>query len=218
MKHPDAQDFLRMFTALGREFSAILTITLSPSLGQAFRRAQEAAENYSGPASIQIIDSHTTAVGLGWIIQCAAKAAADGDSIHKIEHLVRATIPSVYTLFCIPGLTYLAEAGYLSPAQAIIGEMMGLLPIYSIEDDHLTPMEKVRTHRHLLEAFQEFIDEFTAPHHVAIVRGHDQNLRTSPLREYMEAAFPCTPFSEHPMGKYLAAILGPQSVGLIIIE
>jgi fatty acid-binding protein DegV len=128
-------------------------------------------------------------------------------------------IPHIYILFCIPDLMYLARAGHMDRAQAMVGEIMGMLPIFTLEEGRLVPMEKVRTPRHLFEAFQDFMGEFESPTHIALVHGVNHNaLRTRPLRQYMEEFFPETPFSEHPIQPHLAALFGPQSIGLVVSE
>ena len=216
---PSVQAFSSYFTQLSREYEEILVITLAASLSPLGRYAGEAAAQYTNHATIQVVDSQTTAIGLGLLVQIAAEAATAGAPISEIERLVRAAIPRVYMLFCIPEMNYLAEAGYLSRSQAVVGEMMGLLPIFVLEEGRLTPMLKVRTQRHLLESFQEFIDEFNDPYHVALIQGtNHMHLRARPLREYVEGNFPFTPFSVHSIGAYLSALFGPQCVGLVVME
>jgi DegV family protein with EDD domain len=189
------------------------------ALGPAARCAAEAAAQRSNHTTIQVIDSQTTAIGLGLLAQMAAEAAADGASIHAIEQRVRAAIPRVYMLICIPQMSCLAQAGYLSRSQAVVGEMLGLLPIFALEDGRLTPMLKVRTQRHLLESFQEFIDEFTDPYHVALIQGPTQaRLHARTLHDYVAGSFPNAPFSVHPAGEFLAALFGAQCVALVVME
>jgi fatty acid-binding protein DegV len=107
----------------------------------------------------------------------------------------------------------------LSYAQAVVGEMLGWLSIFALEEGRLTPMEKVRTPRHMLETFQEFVGEFSNPHHVAFVRGVGRDIPHSrPLREFIAGNFPRTSFSEHSLGRHLSALLGPHSLGLVIME
>jgi len=219
LEAPGVHEYSRFFAQLNREYDAILTITLSSSLSPAGLHARAAATQFGTRASIQVVDSQTTAVGLGLLVQAAAEAAKAGLPLTQIENLVRAAIPRIYMLVCIPELAYLAEGGYLTRSQATVGEMLGLLPIFALEDGRLTPMEKVRTQRHLFESFEEFIDEFDDPYHVALVRGINHNtIRTRPLREYVQQSYPETPFSEHNMNAHLAALLGPQSIGLVVVE
>jgi DegV family protein with EDD domain len=215
---PSAQIFSSYFTQLSRDYDNILVITLAASLSPMVHYAEEAASQYTNHATIQVVDSQTTAIGQGLLVQIAAEAAVGGASIQEIERLVRATIPRVYMLFCIPEMNYLAEAGYLSRSQALVGEMMGLLPIFVLEEGRLTPMQKVRTQRHLLESFQEFIDEFSDPYHVALIQGNHTHLRAHLLREYVEGSFPHTPFSVHTIGAQLSELFGPQCMGLVVME
>lgn len=216
---PTRQVFSDYFTRLSREFDHILIIPLSSFLSPMLHWAEEAACQYTNHATIQVVDSQTTAIGLGLLVQIAAGAAVAGASLVEIEQLVRATIPRVYMLFCIPEMNYLAEAGFLSCSQAFVGEMLGLLPIFTLEEGRLTPMAKVRTQRHLLESLQEFIDEFSDPYHVALIQGTGlTHLRARPLREYVEGSFPQTSFSVHAIGAHLATLFGPQCIGLVVME
>ncbi len=216
---PKPQEFLYFFSQLGRSYDTVMVIVLSSFLGPNVRNAQEAVDQYNNHGTIQVIDSLTTAVGLGLLVQAAAGLAAQGGTYQEIEQWVRSAIPRIYMLFCIPELTYLAAAGIINYSQAVVGEMMGLLPIFALEEGRLSPMEKVRTQRHLFESFQEFIDEFENPSHIALLHGTSHvTLRTRPLRAYVQENFPDTPFSEHAINSHIAAMFGPQSIGLVIME
>ena len=216
---PSQQDFIQLFGLLSREYDTILVLTLSALLSPATSQALSASVQYSNHATVEVIDSQTIGLGLGFLVQEAAAAASAGAPLADIERQVRVSIPRIYMLFCIPELTILAHSGYMDYSQALVGEMMGMLPIFVIEEGRLTPMEKVRTKRHLFEAFQEFMNEFDTPAHIALVRGADHNaIRSRPVRQYIREAFPETPFSEHALSTHLAALFGYQSTGLVIME
>jgi len=216
---PSPQEFIRFYVQLSREYDTIFVLTLSSLLNPVNRSALCASAQYSNHATINVIDSQTTGIGLGLLVQAAAAAAAAGAPPAEIERQMRASIPRVYMLFCIPELRYLAHSGYMDHSQALVGEMMGMLPIFAIEEGRLTPMEKVRTQRHLFESFLEFINEFDAPSTIALMRGANHNtLRTRPVRQYVQETFPDTLFSEHAIAPHLAALFGPQSTGLVIMD
>jgi fatty acid-binding protein DegV len=104
-------------------------------------------------------------------------------------------------------------------AQAVAAEMMGMLPIFAFEEGRLVPMEKVRTPRHLFEAFQDFMGEFESPAQIALLRSSGRgSLRTGPLRQFVKDTFPGTLFSEYPVQPHLAALFGPHSIGLFVVE
>ncbi len=216
---PSPQEFIRFYAQLSRAYDKIFVLTLSSLLNPTTRFALSASVQYSNHATINVIDSQTTGIGLGLLVQEAAAAAAAGAPPAEIERRLRVSIPRIYMLFCIPELTYLAHSGYMDYSQALVGELMGMLPIFAIEGGRLTPIEKVRTQRHLFESFQEFMNEFDAPAYIALARGASHNTnRTRHVRQYVQETFPNTPFSEHAIAPHLAALFGPQSTGLVIME
>jgi DegV family protein with EDD domain len=208
-----------LYARLGAQYDAILVLSLSSLLAPVMEHAMLAAEQYGNQAAVEVIDSQTIAAGLGLLVQDAAAAAAEGASLADIEQRVRKAIPHIYTLFCIPQLTYLARAGIMDTSQALAGEMLGMLPLFTLEDGQLTPMEKVRTVRHIFESFQNFLSEFESPSRIALVRGITFTpVRTRPIRQYIQESFPEALFSEHPVCPTVAALFGAQTTGLFIMD
>ncbi len=216
---PSPEDFLRYYTHLGQKYDSILVLTLSSYLSQAMQNALLARSQFSNHCSVEVIDSQSVSIGLGMLVQAAAAAASQGLPTADIERKIRVAIPHIYLLFCIPELMCLANAGHMNRSQAMVGELMSMLPIFTLEDGRLVPSEKVRTPRHLFEAFQDFMTEFESPTHIALVHGSNHNtLRIRPLRQYMQELFPHTPFSEHAIPPHVTALFGSQSIGLFVSE
>jgi DegV family protein with EDD domain len=216
---PSLTEFARYYSQLSREYDTIFVLTLSSLLNPTMGVAISASTQSGTAATIEVIDSQTTGIGLGLLVQAAAAAVAAGASPADIEQQMRAFIPRIYMLFCIPELTYLAHSGFMDYSQALVAEMMGMLPIFVLEDGRLAPMEKVRTQRHLFESFLEFINEFEAPAHIALMRAATHSTsRSRAVRQYIQETFPGTCFSEHTIAPHLAALFGPQSTALVIME
>lgn len=216
---PSPQEFIRFYAELSREYDTIFVLTLSSLLNPTTGFALSASKEYCNHAKINVIDSQSIGIGLGLLVQTAAAAAACGTPPAEIEQRLRVAIPRIYMLFCIPELTYLAHSGYMDFSQAVVGELMGLLPIFAIEGGRLVPVEKVRTQRHLFESFQEFMNEFDSPAYIALARGTSHNtIRTRHVRQYVQETFPHTLFSEHGLAPHLAALFGPQCTGLVIMD
>jgi DegV family protein with EDD domain len=216
---PSSQDFTRYYARLSHDYDSIVVFTLSSLISTTMEHARLASQQYNNSATVEVIDSQTTAIGLGMLVQLAARAASDGASLKEIVRLLRVSIPRVYMLFCIPELTYLARSGNMDYAQAIVAEMMGMLPIFAFEEGRLVPMEKVRTSRHMIETFQNFMGEFETPARIAVMRSFGRgSLHTSSLRQFVKETFPGTLFSEHPVQPHLAALFGPRSIGLFIMD
>jgi DegV family protein with EDD domain len=219
LKTPRVEKICELFLSLSSKFDEIIAITTSSHLCDFFSAVQQAASRVNGRLPIQIIDSATTSVGLGLLVQNAAGMASNGVASAEVEALVRSQIPHIYSVFCIPSLTYLYYSGFLDKAQATIGEMLGLFPIFTLEDGQLSPMEKVRNSRLAFDYFQEFLDEFDNLQHIALLQSNPPLIQEAKfLREFVTENFQHTPFSEHPINLPLATIFGSRGFGLFAME
>jgi DegV family protein with EDD domain len=216
---PTVEEFQEVFSNLARKYSEIVTIVVSSHLNPVITTAKEAALAAEGPARIHVIDSQTTAVGLGLLVQAAANGARTGSNGMEITRLVRGMVSKIYTVFCVQSLSYLYKSGHLDPAQAIVGEMLNVMPFLILENGRLVPIQKVRSSRHLVDILHEFIMEFSNLEHIAIIQGvppFEQEARN--LRDRINAEDTSPSFSEHTLGAALASILGPRSLGVVVWE
>ena len=216
---PTVDEIKKTYLQLGQEYNEILAIFMSSHLSPLFQNAQEAAEAVRGRVAVQVVDSQNISVGLGTLVQAAAEAATRGVLSTEVERLLRGIIPHIYAVLCIPNLTYLNQSGFIGSAQSIVGEMLSLLPIYTLEDGWLTPVEKARNYRQLMDYLQEFIDEFSDLDHIAFIQSvppmvHEARI----LREHASMLFPKTPFSEHTFSLPAAVLFGPKTLGVFAME
>lgn len=214
---PSADEFEARFQQLGQVYDAIVAVLHAGSLTKTMENAQEAAKRLEGQVDVTVIDSGTTALGLGILIQEASAAALEGKDAGEIELLVRSLIPRVYSVFAIPSLSYMQQAGYLNYSQALLGEYLKVLSVYVLDQGELTPTQKARNYRQLVDVLHEFICEFPKLEHIAILQGSPPfETETRALRERIAEDFPDTPISEHIINAPLATLIGPHSLGLFV--
>lgn len=216
---PSVAHFETLFTSLSQHYDDIIAILASSSLNPVSLNAHKAAEATQGRSRVTVIDSQTTSVGLGLMVQTAAEGVAQGVRAPEIERVVRAMIPHTYMMICTPALSYLYHAGFVDQAQAFVGEMLGLMPVFTLEEGVLSAVEKVRNTRGLVDYMQEFVCEFEDLQHIAYLQStpplsHEARM----MREHAQTCFPTTPFSEHTINLPLATLIGPHSVGLVAVE
>ncbi len=216
---PTVEDFVHAMRELSTNSDAIICILSSDRLFHNLANASQAAELAKGSASIQIIDSQTTGLGLGLLIQSVARAAISERNPARFSRLVRGLLAHVYSAFVLYNLHPLALHGQLDIAQAAAVEMLGLLPFYVMEGGRLVPMRKARSSRQVIDLLLEFAGEFSQLNHIAVVEGpihHEQDLRS--LRERLAQAFPDTMVSEHTLGASLVTLFGAHTLGLAALE
>ena len=216
---PSIEEFQEMYISLGRVYDDLLVILLSAQLSDAYENAQKAANLLKGARPIQVINSQATSVGLGLLVQAAAESLSGGSTIIEAERLVRSMIPHVYTLICTPSLSYLHYAGFLDHAQATIGEMMGIYPIFTLEEGRLTSLDKVRNYRYALEYFQEFLEEYDDLRHITLLQSIPPNTQEARiLRQFAQECFPDISYTEHAMNLPFSILFGPKAMSLIVVE
>jgi len=216
---PSEDKFIQWFNALGQDFNEILVVLQASSLSKAYQNALQAAASLQGSYLIQVINSQTTSAGLGTLVQIAAEAIKRGGSVTEVEHIIRNQVPHTYSVFCTPGLSYLYYAGVVDHAQAVVGELLNFLPVFTLEEDRLNALEKVRNYRATLEFFTEFLEEFEDIRHIALIQSIPPLiLETRGLRQMFQEMYPAASYSEHNLNPPLAVLFGPRLLGLIILE
>ncbi len=216
---PSPKQFALLFQSLAQYYSEIIVLLSSSKLTHAFENASKAEREVQGRTKVIIIDSMTISTGLGLLVQTAAQYVSQGLSAYEIERSIRSMIPHIYMMICTPYLSYLHFAGFVDEAQAFVGEMLGLMPIFVLEEGQISAVEKVRNLRGLADFMQEFVLEFDNLSHIAFIQSvpsitHEVRL----IREAVQNNYPSSPFSEHTINLPLATLIGPRSVGLIVVE
>jgi DegV family protein with EDD domain len=218
---PTEDQILQFFAAIEEErlYDQVLGIFTSSNLSPFYEIIKKTMEGHNGRLRIQMVDSQTLSIGLGFLVQAAADLLIRQGSLVDGEHLVRSLIPHIYSVFCTPGLSYLYHSGFIDFAQAMVGEYLGMFPLFTIEDGHFSPLEKVRNHRQVLDFFQEFLDEFENLQHISLVQNSSPNPQDGRLlREHVQENHPKTPFTEHSISPALATQIGPQASALFAFE
>ncbi len=215
---PSQAEFEDLFRSAGGKYDGVLAILHSSKFSPAAERAQEAAQVLNGTVPVRVIDSHTVSLGLGLIVQAAAAAAEGGMPLPELDLYARSLIPKNYGMLCIPGLTYLQRAGQVNPSQAIVGEYLDILQVFTLDNGELVPTQKARNARHLVDILVEFLSEFFNLEHIAIMQGAPSfEQETRGLRERLNEERPGIPISEQIINAPFASLIGPHSLGVFAL-
>src|SRR5690606_34819984 len=219
LKAPPVDEFAKLYARLNQHTDQILSIHLSSGLSDVWNNARQATRTLLGRCEIEVVDSLTTSVGLAMLVEEAARVAVDGANLEEVVHAVRAMISRIYSVFYVDSLDYLRHNNLLSEAQALLGAMLEIKPVLSIEEGELIPIEKVRTDSQGIDRLVEFALEFTDFAELVILQHtpHDNDLTTM-LRERLSLEFPDRHFPATLYGPSLGALIGPNAIGMMICE
>lgn len=217
MHAPSEEAMAELFGGLHEEFDEILSLHISGDLSATCAVARAASQRYLGRCDIVVMDSLSMSLGLGMMVEAAAEEAAAGASLDDVVRLVRGMIPHVYMVFLTDAIEYLDREKRIRPSQAVLGAMVGIKPLLTLDDGKLVPMEKVRTRALGVEKLLDFIYEFAHVERLAIAQssfGED----TALLLEGLEAQYPDWDIPVYTYGPSLAARLGLNALGVAIYE
>ena len=217
VESPSVSEMRGVFGGLGQVADKIVCIHTSTSLNDIAEVARQAAASYAGRQRIVVLDTATTSVGVGLIVEAAARAAADGASLAEVVRIVRGMIPHMYALILSDSLAFLEAWGRLGPAQTLLGTMLGLKPIATMEDGDLLPIEKVRSYSRAIDKLFEFIIEFSHVEQMYLLQ-HEFESEAAQLLERLELAFPDREFPVIGYPPSLAVHIGPRALGVLVYE
>ncbi len=216
---PTADEFQDVYSRLARRTDQIISLHSSASLSLVCREAESAASSFLGRCDIVVVDSETLSLGLGILVQEAARMADESIPLPSILRRIRGIIPHIYIVLITDTLDYLEHSGLISPAQAILGSMLGIKPFLDLEEGAIIPMEKVRSRERAIDKLADFANEFSAIEQMIILQSTlYPTEETRMLQERLELV---APGKEHPImlyGPLLASHIGPDGMGLIVYE
>lgn len=123
---------------------SVVSVHLSRDLSGTWEAARLAAEEV-GVDRVRVVDSRSTAMGLGFATLAAAAAAADGANAAEVERVATDTASRTRTFFCLQTLEYLRLGGRIGPATALLGTALAVKPLLHVSGGRIEPLEKVRT-------------------------------------------------------------------------
>ena len=155
---PSVADFIEVFSRLAEEADGIAAILVSDELSGTLNSARMAKESLPD-VPIEIVDTRSVSVQLGFIVLAAARAAAAGADLQTVVDTARAMIGHSNVYFVVDTLEYLHRGGRIGAAARLFGTALNLKPLLAIREGIVQPVTKVRSRRKALATLIELLDE-----------------------------------------------------------
>jgi DegV family protein with EDD domain len=123
--------------------SGVVSVHLSAKLSGTYEAACLAAAEVGD--QVTVVDSGTTAMGLGFAALAAATAAANGQNLSDVRDAARSHAALVSTLFYVDTLEFLRRGGRIGAASALVGTALSVKQILHVVDGAIVVRDKVRT-------------------------------------------------------------------------
>ena len=217
---PSPQAFADAYTRLRDEGAgAIVSVHLSGDISGTVDAARlAAAEVASSTLTIDVVDSRSLGMGMGFGVITAARLAVAGGSASELATAAarRSLNSSIYMY--VDTLEYLRKGGRIGAAQAWLGSALTIKPLLYLVDGRLEPLERVRTTARAISRLVEVAvadaegsEVEVAVHHLAAPE------RAAEVADRMAEALPALGgISVSEVGAVVGAHVGPGAVGIVV--
>ena len=154
---PATGKFKELYDRLGGDGSEIISIHMTGGMSGTVKSAQAAAQMTD--SKVTVIDSMYISHALTFQVVEAAKMASEGKSVSEIETRLTQVRKNTTLYVVVDVLDNLVKGGRIGKGKAMIGSLLNIKPIATLQDGVYTPVAKARSHRqvvsHLFKAFKE---------------------------------------------------------------
>jgi len=136
--------FKDLFEPHVRAGRPILAILVSQKLSGTIQSAQSAKEMFPG-ARIEIVNSESAAMAMGFQVLAAARAAEAGKSFDEALAVAKDAKNHTGVVLVVDTLEFLHRGGRIGGAARLLGTALNLKPILELQDGVIEAVERVRT-------------------------------------------------------------------------
>ncbi len=216
---PPLAEIIDAFEAGVEAGDDVIGVFISSGMSGTFSTAEMAREQVlerHPQGRIELVDSRSNSMELGFVALAAARAASQGMTVEQAIAAAHHKIDRSRWLFVPSTLDYLKMGGRIGTASALLGTLLDIKPILTVADGKTAPFRKVRTRsRAIAEIAQHFADDVeekglgdVVVHHI-----HDE-AAAADLAGRIEAAIGRPPRIV-PLGPCVGLHVGPGSLGVV---
>lgn len=218
---PGPGDYLEVYQSLAEEQGAkeIISIHMtSKGSGayQAAKVAQSALREEMPDLRIEVIDTLNVSMCQGWMVIEAARAALEDSSLSDIVDRVKAMIPTTRMIQTADTLRYLYMGGRIGKAKHLVGSLLRIKPLISMEQGVIVPLGQARSRRKAYEVMADMVESAVGAEtriKVAYVHAAAQE-EAEKIRSLVEGRLNCVESLFAELSPALGVHTGPGTAGL----
>jgi len=214
---PSAGDFIALYRRLVQEgASSILSIHISSKLSGTVASAL-LAQDQVPEVPIQVVDSLSTSMGLGYQALAAARALETGRPVEEIVHSLETIREQVRILFVVDTLEFLHKGGRIGGAQAFLGSLLNLKPLLTLKDGHVDAVERVRMKKRALQRALDLLSAEAAgrPVRAAVIHAAARG-EAEAISQEMRSRLDCRELHIVELSPAIGTHTGPGTIGFVV--
>lgn len=215
---PSVGEFAQAYSRTAEGADGIVSVHVSSKVSGTVNSATQGAQQAGLERPIEIVDSLQASMGTGLIALQAARAANAGASIDEVRQVADDAVGRCQTFALLDTLEYLLKGGRIGRARAMLGGLLKIKPIITIENGEVSDFAKERTRRKAVDRLRRAAESASPISSVAIMfsTSRDEADRLA------ESIRPMMTGDEEPMvirfGPALGTYVGPNALGVSLLS
>lgn len=217
---PSVGNVTELWDELLKDGGEIVHIPMSSGLSESCHTAESLAKDYGG--KVHVVNNQRISVTQKRSVYDAIALRDRGMSAEEIKKILVETKFDSSIYISLETLKYLKKGGRLTPAAALIGTILRIKPVLTIQGEKLDAFKKVHTLRQakdtMIAALKKDLDtrfpDLVKNGEMQISVVHSDNEKEAQIfAEELKAAFPNVPFGFiDPLSLSVACHIGPGSL------
>ena len=196
---------------------SIVAILLSSKLSGTYQSAVTARDTLTEEykrVPIELIDSSSVSMGVGYTAMQAAQEAKQGVSLETIKEHAVDRLERTRILFALDTLEYLSKGGRIGGASALVGNILSIKPILSFKEGTVVPIERPRTSAKAYARISQLVAEAGPLEHTNIVASDE--IVAQQLADVLAPVYPGE-IQHYKVGAVIATYSGPAVAGAVFV-
>jgi len=210
---PTPEQFAEAYRPLlADENDQVVSLHISSKLSGTLQSASIAAKEFPS-GRIHLVDTETASAGIQLLVRAALDDIAAGLDAQAVaaKALERRGRVTIYVL--LDTLTYLQRGGRVGRAQAMLGSLLNVKPLLTVQEGEVAPKARVRSRRQGLEKIVELLRELLPLRGLAAF--HCGAPELLPLLSHrLQALVPDVKILFGQVGPVVGAYAGPGGIGI----
>ncbi|MBO1197837.1 fatty acid kinase binding subunit FakB2 [Staphylococcus simiae] len=215
---PPIGEFISTYEELGKDGAEIISIHMSSGLSGTFNTAYQASQMVD--ANVTVIDSKSISYGLGYQIEHLVELVDQGNTTEDIVADLEAFRQNIKLFVVIGQLNQLIKGGRISKTKGLIGNIMKIKPIGTLDDGRLELVHNARTQNSSIQYLKKEITEFLGNHQIKSIGVAHANVIefVDKLKKVFNDAFQINEYDVNVTTPVISTHTGQGAIGLVVLK
>lgn len=215
---PAIGKFIEMYDKLGADGSEIISIHMTSGLSGTYQTALQASQ--MSDSKVTVIDSKSISFGLGYQVQHIVDWNNEGYTTEDIVTKIAELQKNIKLYVVIGQLNQLIKGGRISKTKGLIGNMMKIKPIGTLEGGKIELIHNSRTQNASVQFLKKEISAFIGDRNIKSIGIAHANIIefVDKVKKHFSEEFNFTQFDTNVTTPVISTHTGQGAIGLVVLR